>query len=251
MIKTLVHSSLFIAVLIAAGVCFADTRRGLIAYWRLDEGAGAVAYDCSGNGYHGTIYNSPTSVAGKLNKALNFNGSSNYILTPSLGSPPQSVSLAAWIYAGAAGGVVFSEIGQAAINSGWHDSQVEVETDGTVKVCIWTGGLSCVNATASLGFNQWHHVALIYDAVSGTLTGYYDGVAGGSSSLAKLYPGTLYYAIGAIDSTSPGNGVYFNGYIDDVRIYNRALPAADVVQLYTIGAVRLNNFKGNKMRVNF
>lgn len=231
---------------------YADLTSGLLVWWRFNEGTGtSTTADSSGNSNSGSLFNSPTWVTGKIGNALNFNGSSQYVYSSSLGSPPQSITLAAWINSGAAGGVVFTEQGQVTLNGGWHDVQIEVETNGTVKACIWTGGLSCVNATASLGFNQWHQVVMTYDVGTTTLTGYYDGVAGGSNSaLTKQYPGVLYYAIGAVDGTSPGNGVYFSGSIDDVRIYNRALSATEVAQLYRVGPRVFKNVHIGKMKLH-
>jgi len=217
----------------------AQTNNGLLLWWKFDEGSGVTAHDGSTNNNSGTLTNAPTWVTGRYGDALKFvAASSQYVVSPSLGADPASITLAAWIYSGTAGGVVFSELGQVAINSGWHDSQIEVEANGTVETCVWIGSLSCVKATTNLGFNQWHHVALTYSSTTRRLIGYYDGQLGASSaSITKsaANPG-FFYAIGPIDATNDGNGAYFSGMIDDVRIYSRALTPGEIYELFENGA---------------
>lgn len=206
---------------------------GLIAWWKFDTGSGSSATDSSGNSNTGTIVNSPSWVAGQIGSyALNFTAASSQYVRSSSSAAPQSTTVSAWIKPGTAGGVVYSELGQAIVNSGWHDSQIEVETNNIVKTCVWIGSLACVNATSSLTYNQWHHVAFTYDVTTHTLSSYYDGKNGPTSVVTKQYPGTLYFGIGSADSTNAGNGNYFSGTIDDLRVYNRALSASEINQLY-------------------
>jgi len=199
-----------------------------LVHWRFDETSGAIATDSSGSGNSGTAVNGPLWTSGKIGGALSFDGVNDYVITPPLGAGPAHVTLAAWIKPAAAGGIVFSELGQNAINTGWHDSQIEVARSGVVKVCLWNGG----HASISIGtvtFGTWNHVAMTYDGA--TMRGYLNGVLGGSFNTVKHNPGTLYYAVGAADATNAGNGSYFSGLIDDVHIYNRALSGAEIAAL--------------------
>jgi hypothetical protein len=217
----------------------AQTNNGLLVWWQFDAGSGASAADSGSNGYTGTITNAPTWVTGRYGDALRFTAaSSQYVISPSLGTDPANITLAVWIYSGAAGGVVLDELGQGTVNSGWHDSQIEVEASGTVKTCVWIGSLSCVNATTSLGFNQWHHIALTYNSATKILTGYYDGKVGATSGVitkSAANPG-FFYAVGCIDSTNGGNGAYFTGIIDEVRIYSRVLSSSEIYEIFENGA---------------
>jgi hypothetical protein len=52
----------------------ANFARGLVGYWKFDEGSGTTANDSSGYGNNGTLYNSPTWTTGKVGGALSFNG---------------------------------------------------------------------------------------------------------------------------------------------------------------------------------
>jgi hypothetical protein len=76
-----------------------DSNSPVKGSWHLDEGSGTTAYDRSGNGNNGTLYNNPTWVDGKFGKALSFNGN-NWVdcgTNSSLNTPPQFTQ-EAWIY---------------------------------------------------------------------------------------------------------------------------------------------------------
>ena len=228
-----------IILLISTPIAHAQTNNGLLVWWRFDEGSGASAKDSSINNYTATITNAPSWVTGKYGKALNYvAASSQYVLSPSLGADPVNLTLAVWINSGSAGGVVLDELGQNPINSGWHDSQIEVETNGTVKTCVWIGSLSCVNATTNLVLRTMASHRFHVQSTTQKLTSYYDGKLGAvSANIVKstANPG-FYYSVGSIDSTNAGNGAYFTGIIDEVRIYSRVLTPTEIYELFENGA---------------
>src|SRR6516225_4676017 len=78
------------------------------------------------------------TVVNTAGSALSFNGNNDYVITPEFHSafPTTSVTIELWFKANSAG-VIVSEVGQAAINSGWHDSQLEIESSGQVNVRVW------------------------------------------------------------------------------------------------------------------
>jgi len=128
-----------LVVLFASGILINQSYAkidpaSIVGLWLFDEGSGNKAKDSSGNGNDGTI-NGAKWVDGRIkrNKALEFDGSSNYVLADIKGTVPQSLSLEAWIYP-VVGGIVFAELGQGTINSGWHDSQMEILSTGVFKV---------------------------------------------------------------------------------------------------------------------
>jgi len=170
----------------------------------------------------------PAWVPGQVGAAaLDFDGIDDYVVTSSDMQSlfdDESVTIAAWIYPTSAG-VIVDELGQTSLNVGWHDSQIEILSSGEVRVRVWN------LASVSLGtasFNAWHHVVLRYDKATLTLDGFLDGGEASTDVIGdRAAPwessSSLYYAFGAFDSTNLGDGTYFNGQIDDVRIYNRAL----------------------------
>ena len=203
----------------------------VVGIWLFDEGEGDTAEDSSENKNDGVL-NGPTWVDGmsQSGKALEFDGSNDYVLIQFLDPAPRSITLEAWIYP-TAGGVVFSELGQAAINSGWHDSQMEILSSGEIKVGFWTGAEQGISL-GKYSFNEWYHVVMTFDDGDDSIKGYVNGELQEEGTLAKQYPGALWYGIGAADSTNLGDGTYFDGIIDDIAIYNIALSEEEVKQNY-------------------
>jgi hypothetical protein len=204
---------------------------GLVLYWKLDETSGTTASDSSGNGNTGALINGGTWTAGEMNGGLGLNGTGPFAITATNLSNQfvrGSLTLALWFKANAPG-VVVDELGQPSINTGWHDSQIEVLSDGSVYARVWN--MSGV-LLGRVSFGRWNHVALRYDNSARKLDGFLNGVpSAGSVSGGKSWPGALYYAVGASDSTHLGSGAFFNGLVDELHIYNRALSAAEVTAL--------------------
>jgi len=92
------------------------------------------------------------------------------------------------------------------------------------------GNFRATHSTAAINDNKWHYVYLVYTAGStGTGTIYLDGVSAARASGSGIgFLTNLDY--GSIGRSASGE--YFNGSIDDLRIYNRALSSAEISQLY-------------------
>ena len=74
-ISVVVCALILTAVLFALPTLAQDLEEGLVAYWKLNDGSGAVASDSSGNGYDGDLVGAPEWVDGHLGGALKFGGS--------------------------------------------------------------------------------------------------------------------------------------------------------------------------------
>ncbi len=217
---------------------------GLVAYWKLDETTGAIAKDSSGNSRDASVKAGTSwTTAGVINGALQFGGSGGYAMAPEMRNafPDKTVTIAAWFKADGAG-VIIDELNTTAPNNNqWHDSQIEILSDGTVKVRVWNLTAETIGKVA---FGQWHHAVVRYNQATRTLDGFLDGIVAASSTVAdRTAPWDLgyglCYGLGATDSTNLGSGAYFKGSMDEVRIYNRALTAADVATLYSLRATNI------------
>jgi hypothetical protein len=194
---------------------------GLVGYWPFDEGTGTVANDASGNHNTGILSSAPAWVTGKVGGALNFNGSSNYVSVstgPALTYNP--ITFATWVReAGSQYGTFM--IGKATYGGFLRDtggSQYE-----------WDISAPEYNVFASIpSFNQWHFVVGTYDGNVQKL--YVDGTLASSQSLSVTPQVTSDFGIGACIFCGPGQ--FTNGSLDDVRIYSRALSAAEIQALY-------------------
>ena len=156
-----------------------------------------------------TLTNGPTY---SINGYINFDGANDYLLTnTSLNSklsPANTSSVIShfiWIYP-TDNGVIVSEQGNPPLNSGWHDSQIEIVA-GNLKFGLWQtgGGVSSLNSSISTPFYNWYYVGLTYDG--SIMRGYVNGQLAGSKSVSRWTPYNngggvgLNYAIAAADNT--------------------------------------------------
>jgi glucose/arabinose dehydrogenase/PKD repeat protein len=201
-------------------------RPGLVAAYGFDEGAGTTVTDSSSNGNNGSIANGTWSTAGKYGNALSFNGSSTLVTVPAAPSLnlTTGMTLEAWVNPSAIGSVwrtvIFKERPGGMLYSLYAGNGGPQRPVG--QVFLANAEQNAVGAS-TLPLNVWTHLAATFDG--STLRLYVNG----SLTSTFAVSGTL------ATTTSPlrvgGNsiwGEYFRGRIDDVRIYNRALSAAEI-----------------------
>lgn len=200
------------------------------------NGVGSTIRDVSGNNRNGTIVGSPP-----WNSAGYFTFSNDYIITPDLdqvitiGDEAHSVEV--WINP-TNNGVIASHLGQSAVDDGYHNSIIEL-VSGQVEFGLWTGtGITSTGGTGALSFNEWHQLVLTYGGHGTPVKGYIDGVLVGQtanlnfSSPMDNLTSEFRIAFGALDSTSQGDGTYFDGRFGIARIYGRALTQDEIIQNY-------------------
>ena len=188
---------------------------GLIAHWKLDERTGGTAHDSAGKN-NGTVIGNAgwQPEGGKIGGALLLSGVANFVMTGFVlnpANPPFSVF--AWVKGGAPGQVILSQAGGvdwllAQPGTGFLMSDLKVHPllASVVSQTVITDG-------------AWHRVGFVWDGANRIL--YADGVeaARGAQSALPDSTGGLYIGGGSI----PAPGTLWNGLIDDVRIYNRAV----------------------------
>lgn len=203
---------------------------GLVGHWKLDEGSGGTTADASGQGATGTLLNGPVWAAGRTGNALGFDGVDDRV---DLGNPAHlrftgAMSLSAWVWVDTftQNGRIINKQG-ASGSRGWS---LNVESGGfaSFQVATSSTSLAIVNGTA-LPTGQWVHLAGTYEpGVAMRL--YVNGVL--NASLTSGVPASQYNsALNAAIGSRPDGNTPFDGRIDDVRIYSRALTAAEVQQL--------------------
>ena len=210
----------------------AASTSGLISAFNLDEGSGAIVSDLSGTGITGQIQGATWTASGKYGSALSFNGTTSYV---DLGSPAAfqttgSMTWSAWVYPTAHpwddGNIVAISDG----TNGWHFKTTPDTGVRTFAILISNGvNYTQRNSTTVVALNTWYHVAAVYNAPSQTLDLYVNGVldngllTGNAAIPAAMAIPNLPATIG-----KRSGGFYFQGTIDNLRIYNRALSAPEV-----------------------
>jgi|GEM_PF-1389547 len=209
-----------------------------ISRWALDDNTGCTATD-SYDSNNGTLSpncasNSPTWTTGKENSALSFDGSDDYVTVANASNlnPETAVTVSAWIKwdidptTGNARAQILSKNGddqyQLQHNSGNTAFEFAVNTSSGRQVIV---------GTTTPAQNTWYFVAGTYD---GQILKLY--VNGGLDS-STSGDGDILSSTGAFDigRRSVDTDRYFDGIIDEVSMWNRALSASEINSLYLIG----------------
>jgi hypothetical protein len=197
----------------------------LIAHWKLDETIGSIANDSAG--YHnGTCHGEPLwrPTGGKVNGALKFDGTYNYVSTPLVLNPAGGpFSVFAWVKASAPGQVIISQTGGA----DWLLTDSSQGYLGTALKASGRFGRPLYSQTIIIDGN-WHQVGLTWDGSQRIL--YVDGIEAAKDTQSALEgsEGGLHISAGK----NADAGSLWSGLIDDVRIYSCALNPDEVVALY-------------------
>jgi len=216
----------------------ADISSNIAMWWKFDEavsgviGANAVI-DASGNANAGTGYTSPTWGTGKIDKGCLslVSASGQYVSCSSLVNGPNTQAaqtFSAWVYCTSIGSQM-DIVSDSNYSSG---NQLRLTTTGYLEVSKWGGGVVCTATTLPLSTTTWYHVAWAYDG-SGNSMLYVNGVSCTLTGVTTPQSG-IPTVMTAGSYGGPGiAGEYFDGKIDDARIYNRCLNFNDILQLYS------------------
>jgi hypothetical protein len=196
---------------------------GLVAFWTLDSADinGDVVKDVSGNGNDARIMGTLNSVAGKIGQALEFDGGENYVEIPALGAWEQA-SIECWAYAAdfasSYQGIISTwQWAAGKVHYKFESSQIQVHKNDGVKVAF----------DAEIG--TWYHIIYTCDTVADELKLYVNG--------ELVAEGTAGSAPQNMDERRIGSehdGRYLTGMVDEVRIYDRILSAAEVEQNFNV-----------------
>lgn len=191
-------------------------------YWTFDETSGSTASDSSGNENNGSVYGASWTSSGKMDGALDFDGSNDYVELPGIINPvDDKFTASAWVRLDTSSGdhVIFQQDGTGG------RSWITRKSNGTLQSYIGGG---YTNSTGTLSVGQWHHVAVTYDGTTVRL--WLDGILDGSSNRSgESSTGNI--LVGKHKSL----GKYWNGKIDNVRIFNYKLDSEEIKSLFEQG----------------
>jgi hypothetical protein len=218
----------------------------LVLYLTFDEGSGNIAYDYSGNKNNGILYNDPVWVDGKFGKALSFDGIDDYLqLSSSTIGTTNQMTIEVWT------------------KPGIQSPALHLDHKDIIRSQCYGGGLWGIST--ELGFNisnrlrfqigwivggdywwipenavatkdEWNHLVLVLDRNTGRAVFYRNGQFISQTTVTVgTKPTTTGLRIAADCAGS------YNGTIDEVRIYNKALSEEEIKFLYEEGLKKLQN----------
>lgn len=236
----------FISGIITDTAVKADPIEGLIGYWSFDEGTGSVAYDSSGCGNDGVIIGA-TWTTGKRGSALEITH------TEYVGNIPakyddtitNAFTVVAWV----------KWYGLPSYNHGSYFF------DGRGNPYLGEGFLLYISFQSTVGFwlndvdmssnifsnyvvpiDSWVHVAAVYNDSSDLSCIYINGHLDNTKTITETYTKSNHYPAIGTNHWAPGDGQWapINGVEDEVRLYNRALNASEILALYDSNATDIS-----------
>ena len=222
----------------------AGLTTGLIALWHLDEASGTTGansvVDSSGNSNDATPTNVTFGADGKFSTAASFNGTSSSISLPNaIIQSRTTLSIQAWFQTATSGIILGYQNTAAPSSAGDYVPIFYIDSNGYLRSEFWNGSVSPITSTVKVDDDKWHQVVI---AAAGNMqTVYLDGKAIGTLSGTIQQLNMTYSQLGNGKNQywpSAGN-TYFTGEIDEVGIWNRALSASEVLELYRRGANRI------------
>jgi len=217
---------------IGTNLSLAPFTHGLVGYWKFDEGSGTTASDSSGYGNTGTLStgaSTPGWTTGKVGGALSFDGVDDYVEvpdSPSIRNWPDGITVEIWAKSNTEN---WNSYGMLVSKRDSFILYPVTDTKALYWYIIGTAWWSVAYVIPE-DIRNWHHYVGTYSA-DRYLRLYMDGelVASPMGPYGAIADDEGIMAIGRDDGFTDRN---FNGLIDEVRMYNRALSSAEISAIY-------------------
>jgi hypothetical protein len=200
---------------------------GLVAEYGFDEASGTAVRDSSGRGNDGSATATTRTPSGRFGGALSFNGTSSRVVVPDAASLDltSGMTLSAWVNPTTSSGwrtaVLKEDPARSYLVYGLYSAEPGAGPGGYVRI---SGRTTSATGPSALPTDTWSHLTTTYDGA--TVRTYVNGALVAS----RAATGAMANSTGPL--TIGGNaiwGEWFAGRIDEVRVYDRALTAAEVV----------------------
>jgi len=220
--------------------CAYGNTTGMVGCWNFNEGQGVTAKDRANNSQNnndGTLTNMNIGIdngtsgwtsSGKFGKAIQFDGVNDVVSIPQDDSLYNTIyTISTWVRGDEA--VDLSEITQIYTYGDTYSLAWRHTSDNFDKACALkssTTWYSSGSATQTLNVGEWYNIVCRYD--NQDLVIFINGVIGANNSIGSRVP------IVDTDNLFISGGGKFNGTIDEVKIYNRALSASEILDQYNM-----------------
>lgn len=246
------QTTIFLSAIRAMVICFISfinlayaNTIGLVGHWQLDGVANSITVDSSSTGANAFVLGNTATVAAIFNRGLNLDGETGFAVVTDPGEGwaldvSQSLTLSAWVYLSTT-----ENIHKVIAKDNAFELEIGNGGVGRYSVRLNNGRKGRGNTTLTAGV--WHFLTVTWDG--STVHYYLNGQADGMTDYAgTLQENNRHLGIGG----RPGNSAIptqpFAGTLDDVRIYNTVLSAAEVGVLY--GAASLPDLPEPTPRVS-
>ena len=208
-----------------------NTNAELVGWWKFDETSGIIAVDSSGNRHEGTLMGDAARTIGPLDGALRFDGDGDYVTCGRIDidtAVSGGLTVCAWIYKPAGGDMKICGNRQAnsAAGGGFicavYNDRMEMDMCNATARVLYRDSQGVM-----LPGDTWMHLAWVYNDLTDTYDEYRDGnLVATQTATTSIGISTAEFRIA---NDSPNSGHYFEGRIDDLRIYDLALNELEIL----------------------
>ncbi|MCE5187068.1 MAG: right-handed parallel beta-helix repeat-containing protein [Planctomycetaceae bacterium] len=222
-----------VTITVEAQPAAADVRAGLVGEWTFCEKTGPVTTDGSGNANFASLTKDSMWTS---EGSVDINGVQDYLECPASQSLnlTSSLTLSAWVNPRSYGEGNYGRIVDKGVGSSGRGFTFMLDGSAAAPSYLIYGGAIASGTSNSVPLNTWTHVCVVHDTAAGTAFFYVNGQPAGSAVYTRRNLDTLndplYLGIRGYDKMRS-----FDGQIDGVRIYNRAVSAAEAGQIYQLG----------------
>jgi len=223
---------------------FDSLSTNLVGYWKMNEaswnGTTDEVVDSSGNGNHGVRSGNATTAGSGFNRSGTFDGTGDYVAVTSPSFPTGDFTISTWFKHNGTNDTLF-QIGTSSPTGG---DGIRLRRDSTATIEIKMNNSIILNSSTTLSIATGYHFVLTRSgsAVTVYLNGRSDGTATYGTALNFGTCGDITIAADITNGVSctdaPVNE--FDGQLDDMRVYSRALSSEEVAKLYQLVPERVN-----------
>ena len=200
---------------------------GLVGWWKFDETQGTIAKDSSGGNHNGTLVGNARWAQGRLGGAISLDGAGSFvrIADKSAFDINGEITVAGWVNIHSVPAEWMTIVSKG--DGSWRLSTVRQERKFHFSV---NGSRPAgLNSSATVNAGEWHHLAAVYNG--SVMRFYLDGKLDATQPWTGGITGNDFDVL--IGENAQHQGRCFDGLIDDVRIYNYALPESQIQALAT------------------
>jgi hypothetical protein len=207
-----------------------------VAHYPFDETSGTTAADATGNGRTAALVGGAGWTTGRAGNAVNLNGSGAHVALPAgILAGAGAFTVAAWVRVSALAN--WSRVFDFGSGTGTYLFLTPRSGGGTARFAITTGGAGAeqrIDAPAALPAGVWTHVAVTQTGNLGVL--YVNGAEVARNAALTVRPAALGSTTqNWVGRSQYGGDPYLSAAVDGLRVYARALGAAEVASLHSTG----------------